>query len=216
MRKKIGVLLAAAVGAVVLAPQAGATVDPQANISLFCRGDRVVAEFHYSGFNPANQFVTAVQRLEGKTKKITLAFDAEGDDTDVMRVRFLSGRAQASTVVTSASGRIKAEAAANVVCKTPPPPEPDATSARLIGPCGDPMYAAVFSNRGGTSVVTFRWRYHAYGSGYTTLVKRVGPDKVFRTGYKHVTGSTLTTIKAHGDTLVSERTAPGGNYRPCR
>jgi hypothetical protein len=62
----------------------------------------------------------------------------------------------------------------------------------------------------------FRWRYHAFGRGYTTLVKRVGAGRVFRIGYKHVIGSTVTTIRAHGDTLVRERTAPGGNYRPCR
>jgi hypothetical protein len=168
-----------------------------------------VAEFAYSGLNPRNmlQAIEAISGAASASKSHTLTLDAQGNASSVLRGRRTgNGRVTATTVVVSASIR----------CTPPPPPPEEATSARLVGPCGDPMYAAVFNNRHGTRAVTFRWRYHAFGSGYTTLVKRVGAGRVFRIGYKHVIGSTVTTIRAHGDTLVRERTAPGGNYRPCR
>jgi hypothetical protein len=224
--KRAAVVIAAAILAGVLSSSASAqapTIDARATIALDCRSGRVVAEFDYSGFNPRNMHLQATEAIRGAasaSKSHTLTLDAQGNASSVLRARRTgNGRVTASTVVVSASGRVKARASKTIRCTPPPPPPPppeDATSARLIGPCGDPMYAAVFNNRDGTRAVTFRWRYHAFGSGYTTLVKRVGAGRVFRTGYKHVTGSTVTTIRAHGDTLVRERTAPAGNYRPCR
>jgi hypothetical protein len=225
-RKRAAVVIAAAILAGVLSSSASAqapTIGARATIALDCRSGRVVAEFAYSGFNPRNMHLQATEAISGAasaSKSHTLTLDAQGNASSVLRARRTgNGRVTASTVVVSASGRVKARESKTIRCTPPPPPPPppkEATSARLIGPCGDPMYAAVFNNRRGTRAVTFRWRYHAFGSGYTTLVKRVGAGRVFRTGYKHVTGSTVTTIRAHGDTLVRERTAPGGNYRPCR
>jgi hypothetical protein len=224
--KRAAVVIAAAILAGVLSSSASAqapTIDPRATIALDCRSGRVVAEFAYSGFNPRNMHLQATETIRGAasaSKSHTLTLDAQGNASSVLRARRTgNGRVTATTVVVSASGRVKAEASKTIRCTPPPPPPPppeEATSARLIGPCGDPMYAAVFNNRHGTRAVTFRWRYHAFGSGYTTLVKRVGAGRVFRTGYKHVTGSTVTTIRVHGDTLVRKRTAPAGNYRPCR
>jgi hypothetical protein len=217
--KRAAVVIAAAILAGVLSSSASA--QAQATIALDCRSGRVVAEFAYSGLNPRNMHLQATERISGAasaSKSHTLTLDAQGNASSVLRARRTgNGRVTASTVVVSASGRVKAEASKTIRCTPPPPPPPEeATSARLIGPCGDPMYAAVFNNRDGRRAVTFRWRYHAFGSGYTTLVKRVRAGRVFRTRYKHVTGSTVTTIRAHGDRLVRERTAPPGNYRPCR
>lgn len=219
---KIGVLTAAALAAGALAAPANATTNPQANVTLDCRSRLVLVEFHYSGFNPANQHLVAHERVTGGaygSRTHTLILDAEGDDTSYLRLGLLRQQAvTASTEVTAANGRVKASATATIHCATPPPPPPDveATSARLIGPCGDPMYAAVFNNRRGTTAVWFRWRYHSFNTGqYQWLVRKVRAGQVYRTGYRHVTGSTMTSVRAHGDVLLSERTAPPGNYRPC-
>jgi hypothetical protein len=215
--RKLGLTL---VAALVVPAASWATTNPAASVELECDGTKVRATFTYTGFNPANRFLVAAERVTGAAmmgRTHTLRLDAAGVDVSYLRPPLRSsGRVDASTVVVSASGRVKAEASATVRCRKPPPPPVRATSARLIGPCGDPMYAAVFNNRRGTVPVTFRWRYHQFGVGYTVLQRTIGAGKVFRTGYKHVTGSTATTVRAHGELLLRETTAPGGNYPACR
>ena len=152
-----------------------------------------------------------------------------GEGASIRRFTYAAGyESQGSLMLTVQwveDGR-RGEASATVdfpgTCKKPPPPcdgdcsPPDrATSAKLEGPCGDPMYRAVFKSTGATGMTTFRWSYIAFGIGRVTLQKTIAPDKVFRTGYKHIAGGTGTWVSAHGERLLYEVTAPPGTYRAC-
>ena len=206
--------------AMFLPATAGATTNPAADVDIECVDKKAVATFNYSGMSPQWN-LTATQKIhvDGVGKVKLHQWSGASSSSSRMSILIGSGRhtITASTVVTGAAGRVKAEARDSVRCGSPPPPpKVRATTARLIGPCGDPMYAAVFNNRKSDVASTFRWRYHQFGVGYVTLERKVRAGVRFRTGYKHVTGSTLTTIKAHGETLVRTTTAPGGNYAPCR
>jgi hypothetical protein len=223
--KRIGVLgtLAAILAGAICA---NAQAHPTAAADVACKEKRAVGT------------LTVTARSNGMIAHLSLAIDgtpvvtrtrAFGTAGATYHLSYALPRGRhtvtASVVVNDADPNTqepRASASKSVKCNRstppppPPPPPPDrATSARLIGPCGDPMYAAVFNNRGGSRAVTFHWRYHAFGVGYVTLDKTIAAGKVFRTGYKHVTGSTITTIRAHGETLVSERTAPPGDYPSC-
>jgi len=105
----------------------------------------------------------------------------------------------------------------------PPPPIVFHPAAAIFGPCGDPMYRARFT---GTDVpAVFHWRFTSYATGETVLLRRtVAAGDTLTTPYRHVLGGTRMTIKARpvgsrpgtGVLLVTERSAPGGEYRPCR
>jgi hypothetical protein len=221
-------VVAAIAAALFAASPAAATTGPAAAVTVRCEGGKVVATFNYTGFNPANH-LTAVQTLHIGAREMQNVVEFDGPAaTSVMQPTVTLGRrtvVHAMTEVFGGAGRLKASGEAEVVCRRPPPPQPPpdpppprkATSAKLIGPCGDPMYKAVFNNKRSTVAVTFRWRYHSFDTGsFVTLRKRVAAGERYVTGYKHVSGRTPTTIRAHGELLLSKLTAPGGNYRPCR
>ena len=144
---------------------------------------------------PVDDWVRFVDRFNGSRDSATLRVTVQWVDDGV------TGKAQTTIDFPG-------------TCEKPPPPD-RATSAKLEGPCGDPMYRAVFKTFGATGTTTFRWSYIAFGVGRVTLVKTIAPDKVFRTGYKHVAGGTGTWVSAHGERLLYQITAPPGTYRPC-
>jgi hypothetical protein len=218
-------ILAATVAlmAVAYVAPAGATTGPTASVDVDCKNKRAQATFTYTGFSPHNH-LSAKQTLTVWGSIYSTVFEFDGPDA-VSGLRLgLPNRTvpvTASTVVTGGGGRVKAEDTVTVLCELPPDPPPDPPRvrprAKLVGPCGDPMYRAVFNNKRSTVPVTFRWRYHSFDlGGFVTLRKRVPAGGRFVTGYKHVTGLTPTTLRAHGELLLSRLTAPGGNYRPCR
>lgn len=89
--------------------------------------------------------------------------------------------------------------------------------AWLDGPCGDPMYRAVFDNRRSDVAVRFTFRYKAWAThDFVTVSRTVSPHALVKTGYRHVLGSSRMWVRALGDTLIRERSAPGGNYAACR
>lgn len=92
----------------------------------------------------------------------------------------------------------------------------DTPKARLVGPCGDPMYKAVFDNRNGTRSHVFVWRWKSYSTGqWVNTQKTVAAGVKYATGYKHVLGNSRTSIKADGVALLATTMAAPGTYTPC-
>lgn len=88
--------------------------------------------------------------------------------------------------------------------------------ARLIGPCGDPWYRAVFDNSGGLDTVRFTWRFISEGD-VVKLHRTVPAGAKFRTGWRWVDGSKRTWIRSQttGERYVNRVSAPRGNYGSC-
>lgn len=158
----------------------------------YCKDGRIYVRFHYSDF-PEKEITGVTQRLTLKDHTVTktgVDFHGSGGD-DVMSIR---------------------------IPRRPPPPPPPVigTKASIHGPCGDPMYWARFNNKGSTTRVVFYFSYRAFSDGdrhtYTHSVRR---GHVFTTPLFHVLGGTRMWVKAHGDILARERSAPAGNYAPC-
>ncbi len=86
----------------------------------------------------------------------------------------------------------------------------------IQGPCGDPLYRAVFDNRRSTRSVIFHFRFHQFSGGWMTVTKRVAAGRKFTTNYKHVLGdSRMTIVTGSGYRLATKRSAPGGSYGKC-
>lgn len=106
-------------------------------------------------------------------------------------------------------------------CKPPvklPPPVVKAPHARLVGPCGDPYYGAVFNNTHSNRAVTFVWSYVNFYTGHRTSVRvKVGAGQKHLVPFRHVLGNTRQSIRtASGEVLVRGIAAPPGNYGACR
>jgi hypothetical protein len=95
-----------------------------------------------------------------------------------------------------------------------PPPRVYEPRASLQGPCGDPMYRAVFDNRASNRDIPFKWVRRSHGVTYRYRRTVPAGKRVF-TPFLHVDGRTRTFVRARGETLVSIVSAPGGDYRPC-
>lgn len=88
-----------------------------------------------------------------------------------------------------------------------------APRARILGPCGDPMYAFVLNNRRSDRPVTFRVQFFGR-HGWTTIKRTVGSGERVKTQYRWVKGHTRMTIqRGNGDLLARERSAAPGFYR---
>lgn len=102
------------------------------------------------------------------------------------------------------------------VLRTPPCKERVVIDPRasFIGPCEDPMYAAVLDNRRSDRSVLFRWARIDRGA-LTIVMRWVGAGKRIRTAFRHVDGRTAMRVTAAGRVIARERSAPGGNYKAC-
>ncbi len=89
-----------------------------------------------------------------------------------------------------------------------------APRARFIGPCEDPMYAAVFDNRDSNRSVTFRW-YRRDDGILRVVVRSVSAGHVARSAFRHVDGGSIMNITGHGEILRVKKAAPAGNYADC-
>jgi hypothetical protein len=83
--------------------------------------------------------------------------------------------------------------------------------ARILGPCGDPMYGAVLNNRRSTVANG----YKVIRTGHDGRV--VGKFNVERSNKKivgpfYATPGTMIKVKSGGVLLAKERAAKGGNY----
>lgn len=105
-------------------------------------------------------------------------------------------------------------------CSPPPPKVVYAPQARFNGPCGDPMYRAVFDNRKSSREATFVFRYVSFATGRVVTVTRyVAAHTRVRSSYVHVLGRTVMYVREHNGKhtalLAKQRSAPPGNYRAC-
>jgi hypothetical protein len=86
----------------------------------------------------------------------------------------------------------------------------------IIGPCGDPFYAAVFDNLHSNRAVYFRWAYTSYATGRTVIVGRwVRAHRLVTTQFRHVLGYSTQYVWARR-AFLKVRTAAPGNYGVCR
>jgi Ice-binding-like len=90
-------------------------------------------------------------------------------------------------------------------------------TARFLGPCGEPFYAAFFNNRRSTSRERFTFAYTSFLTHRVTRFRKtVAAGRAFTTPHFHVLGSTVMTITGqNGHILRRIRSAPPGNYPPC-
>lgn len=107
------------------------------------------------------------------------------------------------------------------VCVVPPKPKRHHVVVRprahFVGPCGEPMYRAVFRNTTAHRV-RFDWRYVSYPTGTVRhVVRTLKAHRSFTTRYVHVLGSTYMRITdARGQVLAAKHSAAPGTYRACR
>ena len=110
---------------------------------------------------------------------------------------------------------LSASAVVDGSCQPPKLPHPAhyAPRGRFNGPHGDPMYRAVFDNRGSNRSVIFRFSYHLFGGGREVIIRKVAAHKLARTQYVHVLGGSRMVIYAsHKGRIAHKRSAPAGNY----
>ena len=90
-------------------------------------------------------------------------------------------------------------------------------TARFLGPCGEPFYAALFNNRRSTAPERFTFAFVSFFTHRITRVSRtVAAGREFRTQHYHVLGSSIMTITGrNGHILRRIRSVPPGNYPPC-
>jgi hypothetical protein len=98
---------------------------------------------------------------------------------------------------------------------TPPCKERDEWSfyGRFVGPCEDPMYAAVLRNKGDRGAAM---KWVRIDRGARKVIERWVPaHRTITTAFRHVDGGTVMLIKARGQVVARQRSAPGGNYADC-
>lgn len=90
-------------------------------------------------------------------------------------------------------------------------------TARFLGPCFDPHYAAVFDNSESTVPVTFRWRFvRDVDDTVVVKVRTVPAHSVLTTWWNRVQPETWMRVRVLGvGLLVEQLSAPAGMYEPC-
>lgn len=99
-----------------------------------------------------------------------------------------------------------------------PTPNPGYVKADFLGPCGDPMYAAVFVNK--TNGTQFFWWTYRGEFGRTVKVYKVKAGSAMTTDFVWVKEYTKMTIANGSSVIASEKAARGGWYgwqsKECR
>jgi uncharacterized repeat protein (TIGR01451 family) len=120
----------------------------------------------------------------------------------------VTAQAMGASSGAAASGTSSCDTAATATRLRPP-------KANFIGPCGEPYYAALFTNNT-SAAVTFTWSFVSYYShDIIRITRTVAAGEEFQTSFHHVLASTRMRITAGGKILASIRSAPSGNYGPC-